>query len=130
MTKKWDILYERSLIYIEVSTENTIFCYVKITYELFIPFLFFVLAYEVTKILRNSLFTFLFCLACLALQNAKTEHIEMKIMKPICRILVALMKKQFYPNDMKSKIVRLHNDFDSIIDGDDIWFVVHTVSLT
>ena len=46
--------------------------------ELFIPFWFFVLAYEVTKILRNSLFTFLlffiflnFRLAFLALQNAK-----------------------------------------------------------
>jgi hypothetical protein len=70
-------------------------------FELFIPFSFFILAYEVTKILRNSLFTFLlffillnFCLACLALQNAKTEHMEMKILQPIFGILVALTKKE------------------------------------
>ena len=55
--------------------------------------------------LRNSLFTFLFLnfsLACLALQNAKTEHMEMKITQPIFGILVALMKKQTFQNDMKS----------------------------
>ena len=53
------------------------------------------------KILRNSLFTFLlffifsnFRLACLALQNAKTEHIEMKISQPIFGILVALTKNE------------------------------------
>ena len=57
------------------------------TIELFIPFSFFVLAYEVMKILHNSLFTFIsisiFQNFRLALQNAKMEHIEMKILQPI-----------------------------------------------
>ena len=35
-----------------------------------------------------------FCLAHLALQNAKTEHIEMNITKPILGILVALKKNE------------------------------------
>ena len=39
---------------------------------------------------------------CLALQNAKTEHMEMKITQPIFGILVALTKKRTYQNDMKS----------------------------
>ena len=43
-----------------------------------------------------------FRLACLALQNAKPEHMEMKITQPIFGILVALTKKQTYQNDMKS----------------------------
>ena len=43
-----------------------------------------------------------FHLACLALQNAKTEHMEMKITQPIFGILVALTKKRTYQNDMKS----------------------------
>ena len=59
-------------------------------FELFIPFSFFVLAYKVTKILCNSLFTFLLQ----ALQNAKTEHMEMKISQPIFGILVALTKNE------------------------------------
>ena len=50
--------------------------------------------------LRNSLFTFF--LACLVLQNAKTEHMEMKINQTIFGILVALTKKRTYQNDMKS----------------------------
>ena len=45
-----------------------------------------------------------FRLACLALQNAKTEHMEMKITQPIFGILVALTKKRTYQNDMKSTI--------------------------
>ena len=39
---------------------------------------------------------------CLALQNAKMEHMKMKIMQPIFGILVASTKKQTYQNDMKS----------------------------
>ena len=38
-------------------------------------------------------------------QNEKTEHIEMKITQLIFGILVALMKKQIYQNDMKSTLV-------------------------
>ena len=63
---------------------------------------------------HNSLFTFFiflnFCLACLALQNAKTEDMEMKITQPILGILVALTKKGTYQNDMKSTylIDKLH----------------------
>ena len=60
-------------------------------------FHFLVLAYKVTKTLRNSLFTFLFLnfrLACLALQNAKTEHMEMKISQQIFGILVLLTKNE------------------------------------
>ena len=34
-----------------------------------------------------------FRLACLALQNAKTEHMEMKITQPIFGILVAMTNK-------------------------------------
>ena len=50
--------------------------------ELFIPFSFFVLAYEVTKILHNSLFTFLLffkfssCLSCLARRKNGTHGNE------------------------------------------------------
>ena len=33
-------------------------------------------------------------LACLALQGAKAEHMEMKILRPIIGILVALMKNE------------------------------------
>ena len=36
----------------------------------------------------------IFVLACLALQNAKMEHIAMKIMQLIFGILVALMKNE------------------------------------
>ena len=66
-------------------------------------FSFFVLVDEVTKITKCCLTVFLlfiflnFRLACLALQNAKTEHIEMKIMQPILGILVALTKKTNLP---------------------------------
>ena len=59
--------------------------------------------------LHYSLFTFFiflnFCLACLALQNAKPKHMEMKIMQPIFGILVALTKKRTYQNDMKSTFI-------------------------
>ena len=62
-------------------------------------------SYQNTKMIHNSLFTFIFInfrLACLALQNEKTEHMVMKIMQPIFGILVALTKKRTYKNDMKS----------------------------
>ena len=89
------------LIYSEKATKR--WCNLSvgfaITYELFILFSFFVLAYEVTKILCNCLFTFSllfhflnFRLACLVLQDAKTEHMEMKILKSIFGILVAWRK--------------------------------------
>ena len=45
---------------------------------------------EVTKILRNSLFTFLLSKA----RQAKREHMEMKISQPIFVILVTLMKNK------------------------------------
>ena len=45
---------------------------------------------EVTKILRNSLFTFLLSKA----RQAKTELVEMKISQPIFGILVALTKNE------------------------------------
>ena len=55
--------------------------------ELFIPFSFSFLTYQVTQKLCNTLFTFLLffkLLSCpLSLQDAKTEHMEMKILKPI-----------------------------------------------
>jgi hypothetical protein len=61
--------------------------------------------------LSNSLLTFLcflnFYLACLALQNAKTKHMEMKITQPIFGILIALLKKQTYKNDMKSTLTNI-----------------------
>ena len=48
--------------------------------ELFIPFLLLVFTYEVTKILCNSLFTFLlffkFLSCSLALRDAKMEHMK------------------------------------------------------
>ena len=85
--------------------QGTLYCcrcqLIYLICELFISFLPFVLAYEVTKILCNSLFTFLLfqislnChLACLALQNAKTEYMEMKILQPIFGNLVALTKNE------------------------------------
>ena len=43
------------------------------------------------EVLRNSVFTFLLSKA----RQAKTEHIEMKILQPIFGILVALMKNEF-----------------------------------
>ena len=45
---------------------------------------------EVTKILCNSLFTFLLSKA----RQAKTEHMEMKISQPIFDILAALTKNE------------------------------------
>ena len=39
------------------------------------------------------------------MQNAKTEHMEMKIMQPIFGISVALTKKRTYQNDMTSTLV-------------------------
>ena len=45
---------------------------------------------QVTKILHNSLFTFLLSKA----RQAKTEHMEMKISQPIFGILVALTNKE------------------------------------
>ena len=54
-----------------------------------------------------------FCLPHLALQNAKTEHIEMNITKPILGILVALKKKRTYQNDMKSTKVRKNQNATS-----------------
>ena len=45
---------------------------------------------KVTKILRNSLFTFLLSKA----RQAKTELVEMKISQPIFGILVALTKNE------------------------------------
>ena len=48
---------------------------------------------EVTKILRNNLFTFLLSKARQARQ-AKREHMEMKISQPFFGILVALTKNQ------------------------------------
>ena len=81
------------------------------SYELSIPFSFLVLAYEVTKILRNSLFIlllfFIFLNFRLALQNAKTEHMEMKITQPIFGILVALTKKRTFQNEMKSTLAKV-----------------------
>ena len=41
------------------STKQDLWSLGSESYELSIPFLFLVLAYEVTKILRNSLFTFI-----------------------------------------------------------------------
>ena len=46
-------------------------------------------------------------------ENAKTEHIDEKIKKPIFGIWVALKKKQFYPNDMKSTKVRTNQNATS-----------------
>ena len=51
---------------------------------------FTVLVDEVTKMLHNSLFTFLLSKA----RQAKTEHMEMKISQPIFGILVALTKNE------------------------------------
>ena len=45
---------------------------------------------EVTKILHNSLFTFLLSKA----RQAKTEHMEMKILQLIFDILVVLTKNE------------------------------------
>ena len=45
---------------------------------------------QVTKILHNSLFTFLLSKA----RQAKTEHMEMKISQPTFGILVVLTKNE------------------------------------
>ena len=50
----------------------------------------FVFGDQVTKILHKSLFTFLLSEA----RQAKTEHIEMKILQPIFGILVVLTKNE------------------------------------
>ena len=49
-----------------------------------------VLGNKVTKILRNCLLTFLMSKA----RQAKTEHMEIKILQPIFGILVALLKNE------------------------------------
>jgi hypothetical protein len=60
------------------------------------PFSFFVLAYEVTKILRNSSFIFfiIFHILYFCTVDAKTEHMELKISKPTLGVLVALTKNE------------------------------------
>ena len=64
-------------------------------FERFIPFSFFVLAYEVTKILRNSSFFFIvFNILYFRTVDAKTEHMELKISKPTLGVLVALTKNE------------------------------------
>jgi hypothetical protein len=57
---------------------------------------------NVTEKFIYSLIFLNFCLTFLALQNAKTEQMEMKITQPVFGILVALTKKRTYQNDMKS----------------------------
>ena len=66
-------------------------------FELFIPFLFFDLAYEVTKILRIMWFIYFFIIFHIlyfCTVDAKTEHMELKISKPTLGVLVALMKNE------------------------------------
>jgi hypothetical protein len=65
-------------------------------FERFIPFSFFVLAYEVTKILRNSSFIFfiIFHILYFRTVDAKTEHMELKISKPTLGVLLALTKNE------------------------------------
>ena len=82
--------------------QGTLYCcrcqLIYLICELFISFLIFVLAYEVTKILFNSLFTSLLfqislnChLACLGLQNAKTEYRTIASMPSLlCRSQISI----------------------------------------
>ena len=60
------------------------------------------MAYEVTKILHNSLFTFLLSKA----RQAKMEHMERKILQPIFGILVVLTK-----NELKKTCNEQGNNF-------------------